>query len=173
MNYAMAHPIASQASESARAVFIRRTYAHLAGAILAFVALEAALLAIPGIENVVVGMMGRGMWLVILLAFLGVGWLADYWAQQDTSPGMQYLGLGLYVVAEAIIFLPLLYIAKTFYPQAIPTAAILTLAIFGGLTLTVLVNQEGLLVPAADPVHRKPPCPGLHHRRATHPWCDE
>ena len=40
MSYAMESPIAVRASESARAAFIRRTYAHLAGAILAFAAIE-------------------------------------------------------------------------------------------------------------------------------------
>ena len=34
MSYAMEQPIALRASESARAAFIRRTYGHLAGAIL-------------------------------------------------------------------------------------------------------------------------------------------
>ena len=42
--YERGHSIAAE-----RAAFIRRTYAHLAGAILAFVGLEAALLSIPGI----------------------------------------------------------------------------------------------------------------------------
>ena len=35
MSYAMDYPLAASAGESARGAFIRRTYAHLAGAILA------------------------------------------------------------------------------------------------------------------------------------------
>ena len=50
-------------------------------------------------------------WLVTLGLFIVVSWIADKWARSDASQGMQYLGLGLYVVAEAIIFLPLLFIA--------------------------------------------------------------
>jgi len=52
------------------------------------------------------------------------------------------MGLGLYVVAEAVIMLPLLYIANQMgkvYGDygAIPVAATLTAVIFGGLTAIV------------------------------------
>src|SRR5690606_36143043 len=56
--------------------------------------------------------------------------------------GMQYLGLGLYVVAEAIIFVPLLAIANAYYPGVITSAAWLTLLLFGGLTATVFVTKK-------------------------------
>jgi FtsH-binding integral membrane protein len=56
---------------------------------------------------------------------------------------MQYLGLGLYVVVEALVFLPLLYLATRLTdPKVIPTAAIMTLAVFGGLTLAVFVTRK-------------------------------
>jgi FtsH-binding integral membrane protein len=142
MSYTLDYPIAERAPVNVRAAFIRRTYAHLAGAILAFIGLEALLLqVVPG--DVVLGMVtNRLTWLVILVAFIGAGFLAQSLAQSNSSPAAQYVGLGLYVVAEAVIFLPLLYIATLFYPDAIPTAGILTLAIFGGLTLTVLVTRS-------------------------------
>jgi FtsH-binding integral membrane protein len=53
---------------------------------------------------------------------------------------MQYLGLGLYVVAEAIIFLPLLTIASR-YPGAIFSAGVMTLLLFLTLTMTVIVTR--------------------------------
>src|SRR5262245_60753209 len=142
MSYAFEAPVAVRASESARAGFIRRTYAHLAGAILAFVALEALLLQIPGVAESTLRWLAGGAWLAVLVAFLGVSWLANYWAHSDTSPAVQYLGLALYTVAEAVIFLPLLYIAKVYYPDAIPTAGILTLTIFVCLTLSVFVTRK-------------------------------
>ena len=40
MGYEMNYPLPIEASRSERAGFIRRTYAHLAGAILAFVAIQ-------------------------------------------------------------------------------------------------------------------------------------
>jgi hypothetical protein len=143
-NYEMRSSLASQATESARAGFIRRTYGHLAGAILAFVAIEAALLQLPGIGQVVGAMTTGYMWLVVLVAFMGVGTLANYWAQSDTSRELQYAGLALYTIAEAVIFLPLLYIASHFFPNTpvIQIAGILTLAVFAGLTVTVFITQK-------------------------------
>jgi FtsH-binding integral membrane protein len=135
--------IAAEATSSARAAFIRRTYGHLAGAVLAFAAIEMVLLQLPGIEELVLGMAGsKLLWLVILGAFMGVSWLAQRWAQSDTSVGMQYAGLGLYVAAQAVIFLPLLYLAQMMYPGAIATAGVLTAAVFGGLTLAVFVTRQ-------------------------------
>ena len=81
-------------------------------------------------------------WLLVLGAFMVVSWLANSWAHSDTSPGLQYLGLGLYVVAEAVIFVPLLYIAQHFFPGAIQTAGILTLAVFVGLTAAVFLTRQ-------------------------------
>jgi FtsH-binding integral membrane protein len=145
MSYGYDYSIAARAASSDRATFIRRTYAHLAGAILAFIGIEALLLNLLSNQQqamILRGMLGMG-WLVVMLAFMGASWLAQTWAQSDSSPVMQYAGLGLYVVAEAIIFLPLLIIATHFAgPSVIPTAGVLTLAVFGGLTLSVFVTKK-------------------------------
>lgn len=155
--YSMEQPIAVRATESARAGFIRRTYGHLAGAILAFVAIEVVLFQVlfPGraeMLNFVRGIFGHpASFIVLLVAFIGCAWLANYWAMSDTSRGLQYAGLALYVVVEAIIFLPILCIAVYYVndPTILPTAAVITLAMFGGLTLTVFVTQKdfSFLVP--------------------------
>jgi FtsH-binding integral membrane protein len=133
------------AREYERAAFIRRTYGHLAGAVLAFTALECALFQ-SGIADAIVRTLFIGSnfsMLLLMIAFVGVGYLAQSWARSPLSVGVQYLGLGLYVVAEAFIFLPLLYIAVHFSEQSvIPTAGILTLGLFGGLTLTVFVTRQ-------------------------------
>jgi len=144
MNYAMEQPIAIRASESERAGFIRRTYGHLAGAILAFTILEMGLLNLPNIEGIVLGMFASPWtWLLIVGAFIGVSFLAEAWARSDVSPGLQYMGLGLYVVAEAVIFLPLLYIATHLSDRTlIPTAGILTLSVFAGLTLAAFTSRK-------------------------------
>ena len=144
MSYAYDYPVVARARAEERAEFIRRTYGHLAGAILAFTALETFLLNIPNIEQMVIPMIaGRFSWLVVLGLFMVVGHLANAWAQSDASRGLQYVGLALYVVAEAIVFLPLLLVAKLLShndPYLIPSAGIVTLAIFGGLTLAVFVT---------------------------------
>jgi FtsH-binding integral membrane protein len=135
--------IAAEAVASERAAFIRRTYGHLAGAVLAFIGVEFVLLQLPGVEELVRTMLGgRAIWLIILAAFMGVSWLANSWAHSNVSPGLQYMGLGLYVLAEAVIFLPLLYIAKAVYPDAIPTAGLLTLMIFFALSLVVFTTRK-------------------------------
>jgi FtsH-binding integral membrane protein len=145
----MEHPIAIRASESARAAFIRRTYAHLAGAILAFASLEFIIFGLIPQENIAAAMQslfGSPVSLLILFgAFIAVGWLAQSWAMSDTGPGLQYAGLALYVLFEALIFVPILYVAKYVVdndPTIIPTAGILTLAIFGALTMIVFTTRK-------------------------------
>lgn len=146
MSHSYGNPFVTvaEAASADRAQFIRRTYLHLAGAILAFVCLEAMLLQMPGIEGLVQKMTGGMGWLVVLGAFMLVSWLADKWARSDASPAMQYLGLGLYVVAETVIFAPLLYIAmyQSGDPALLPMAAIITGLLFVGLTATVFVTRK-------------------------------
>lgn len=134
---------AAQAAADERSGFITKTYLHLAGAIGLFVALEAILLNTPGIEGLVGMMVGnRFGWLVVLGLFMGVSYLAENWARSAVSPNTQYMGLGLYVVAEAVIFLPLLYIASAVNSQIIPAATIATLGLFGVLTAIVFITRK-------------------------------
>ncbi len=138
--------VVAQAPVDARTAFIRRTYAHLAGAIAAFALLEAALMSIPGIEDTVFGLLqaSRYSWLIVLGLFMGVSWIADHWARSETSRGMQYLGLGLFTVAEAIIFLPILLMARamTGDHSLIGQAGLLTGALFLGLTAVALTTRK-------------------------------
>ncbi len=124
-----------------RAAFIRRTYLHLGGAILGFMAMEALLLSWSGARALVGLLTGGFAWLVVLAAFLGVSILAERWARSAASPQTQYLGLGLFVVAEAVIFLPLLYVAAYYSsPDVIPTAGVLTGLLFAGLTFAAFTS---------------------------------
>jgi len=135
---------AADAPADTRADFITKTYLHLAGAIAAFVGLEAILLNTPGIERLVQTMIGgRFSWLIVLGAFIGVSYVAQSWAQSAVSLTKQYAGLALYVVAEAIIFVPLLYIAQRIGgPQLLGQAALITLVLFGGLTAIVFMTRN-------------------------------
>lgn len=144
MQYTSENPfVVAEAAPSERAQFIRRTYLHLAGAILAFVVLEAILLRTPGIENLINLMVGGMGWLIVLGAFMGVSWLADKLARSDASPATQYLGLGLFVAAEAVIFLPLMFIAAYHSdPTVIPMAGIITGLLFAGLTATAFITRK-------------------------------
>lgn len=135
--------VAAQAETNERAAFIRATYLHLFGAVLAFVGIEALLLN-TGVAQRLTEMVadgGRGGWFLVLAGFLGVSWLANKWATSGTSLATQYAGLGLYVVGEALVFAPLIYMAGAFGPQHVLTqAALLTGLVFAGLTAVVFVT---------------------------------
>jgi hypothetical protein len=139
MATASALPAAS-APPSARAAFIRQTYLHLALAILAFAAVEGALLRWDG-ATAIAARMTEGMnWLLVLLAFSAVGVVADRWARAGGSLGRQYLGLGLAVVAQAVIFMPLMLWATRDGGAAVAQAAILTGALVLGLSAAPFVT---------------------------------
>ena len=134
---------AEYAVPEARAQFIRRTYAHLACAILGFLVLEYALLSLPGIERIVALMTTGVNWILVLGLFMVAGWIADRWARSEVSRGLQYAGLALYVVIEAIIFLPLMFFAVnvTRDPTVVPAAAIITGLLFVGLTVVAFTTR--------------------------------
>ncbi|MEJ6570727.1 MAG: Bax inhibitor-1 family protein [Akkermansiaceae bacterium] len=112
--YANPYTVAAQPVD-VRVAFIRKTYGHLAGAIAVFALLETFLMSIPGIAGTVFGLLGASSysWLIVLGLFMGVSHFANKWAMSSTSKSTQYAGLGIYVVIEALIFLPLLLIAQS------------------------------------------------------------
>ena len=129
-------------SVSSRSEFIRKCYLNLAAAFMVFVCLESFLLSWqPAVEFASVMITGKS-WLIVLLAFMGVSWLADAWAHSNKSKAIQYAGLYLYVFAEAIIFLPLLLLAESIAPDAIPQAAVLTFALAGGITFYAFISNK-------------------------------
>ena len=143
---------------SNRVRFIRLTYLHLLGAILAFSGLlwllmnNAFLATKVSAPLVKFALGGRWNWGVVLAVFMAVSWVADYWASHSTSRPVQYLGLAFYVVAEALIFVPLLAIVawKTQAiiakgggnPNIIRDAAYVTLGLFAALTASVFVSKK-------------------------------
>jgi FtsH-binding integral membrane protein len=140
---AYSNTTAAHALPEARAQFIRRTYAHLAFAVRGLLALEYVLLSLPGIQNVVALMTNGFNWLLVLGLFFVVSLIADRVARSETSLGVQYVGLALYTVAEAIIFLPLLFAAAYLVndPTLIPTAAIITGLLFVGLSVVAFTTR--------------------------------
>jgi len=143
---------------SRRVRFIRLTYLHLLGAIGAFAGLlylfmtNDVLVAKVSVPLVTFALGGRANWGVVLAAFVAISWIADYWASHASSRAVQYAGLAFYVLAEALIFVPLLAIVewKTQAilargggdPHIIRDAAYVTLGIFTALTLSVFVSNK-------------------------------
>src|SRR5262245_44326912 len=128
-----------------RVAFIRRTYAHLAVAILAFVGIEAALFASGlGMEILKTMFTLPGSWLALMVLFVVGGIAAQAMARSRSSVGLQYAGLTMYVLLEVVIFLPILAIAEFRLPgQNLQLqAVVVTLAVFGGLTAAVFVSKR-------------------------------
>jgi FtsH-binding integral membrane protein len=135
---------AARAAPAERATFLKRTYAHLLAAVLAFVAVSAALYSVGVSEAMTRWITGSGSlgWLAILGGFMLISWLSTALTAQRGSIGVQYFGLGLMVFVEALIFAPLLFIAHVYAPGVLPMAAFWTLFIFAGLTILVFATGQ-------------------------------
>jgi len=135
---------AALAAADERSTFITRTYAHLAGAIAVFAALEVVMLTSGVAESLMQVLAMQWGGLIMMGMFIVVSMVASNWAVSAVSPATQYAGLGLYVLAESIIFAPLLLIANHMDPSGslIQSAAITTLVLFGGLTATVFITRK-------------------------------
>ena len=133
----------AQEQPQARAEFIRKTYAHLAGAVAVFIAIETYLVQSGIAEQLARLMTGGFTWLAVLGGFSLLGWFSRGLAGRADSVSLQYGGLAIYVVAEALLFAPLIYIASMMSdPTVIPTAGILTALMFVGLSTVALTTGK-------------------------------
>jgi FtsH-binding integral membrane protein len=133
-------PVGERDAQS-RGTFVSRTYGHLFGAIMAFMLIEIVLFKTGLAEPMAQAMLGVS-WLFVLGGFVVVSWLASKVAHVATSKAAQYAALAGYVVAEAIIFVPLLYLAERFAPGAISSAAAVTFVAFAALTAIVFFTRK-------------------------------
>lgn len=136
----MSTPVAALSADT-RAAFITRTYVHLFGAMLLFAGIEVFLFQ-SGLAFPIANAMRSVSWLVVLGGFVIVSWFASRAAHLAESPVAQYAALGGFVLAEAIIFVPLLAIAFTQFPGAIQSAAWVTLLGFTGLTAVAVMTRK-------------------------------
>jgi FtsH-binding integral membrane protein len=139
-----------------RVSFYRRTYLHVAGALLGFAALLAFFFAgfdqSTGIAftlaSSLFGLMnslGSWSWLLVMVAFWGGTMVAQSLASNRASVAAQYSGLGLYVLLQALMFIPLLVIVHVStggqMAQILVPACTLTGALVVGLTLSVFMTN--------------------------------
>ena len=134
-------PVVLELPDARRAQFITRTYGHLLAAILGFTAVEVVLFQ-TGLAAPIARAMLSVSWLLVLGGFMVVGWLFSGMAARAESRSTQYLALAGYVVAEAILFVPLLFIAEYVAPGAIGSAAVVTLLGFSGLTAIAMYSGK-------------------------------
>lgn len=157
---------------SDRVTFLRKTYAHLGGALIAFAALTGFLLRYT--PEVSWGFskwaLGGYSWLLVIGLFMVVGYIAQRLAQSESSRGVQYIGLGLEVAAWSFLLQPVMWIVMWKFGddatratithaythgssiggavmsgqagEVIMQSVVITLMIFVGLTLTVFLTKK-------------------------------
>jgi len=134
-------PVSSLAVED-RSEFIWKCYAHVVGAILAFAGIEAYLFSSGIADRIAVPMLNS--WMMVMIAFIGVSWGATHMAHRLESITSQYAVFGIFVVAEALIFAPMLWMAMQMDPSGsmIESAGTVTLFGCGALIATVMITGK-------------------------------
>ncbi len=130
----------SDASVEDRSDFIWKCYAHVVGAILAFAAIEVYFFQ-SGIAERIAGPMLNNWWMV-LGVFILAGWGATHVAHRVQSINAQYAAFAAFIVLEALIFAPMLFIASIRAPGIIDSAAGVTVLGCVGLIATVMITRK-------------------------------
>ena len=148
--------IVADAPAADRAAFFRRTYGLVAIGFAAFAALLAIFflgfdrqegIAFALFSGLFSMMRSLGGWsiLLVMLAFWGATTVAQSLAFNRASRSSQYAGLGLYVVLEALIFIPLIgYVILSTKGNAstvLVPAGIVTGGMIAGLTAMVFMTN--------------------------------
>jgi len=131
-------------SDEAKVAFYKKTYSHVAGGVLAFFIAEYLLLQSSALVEFMLSMTQGWRWLIMLGGFMFMTNYAESTAMKTSDKNKQYMAYGLYVIAEAIIFIPIIYIAMMYSGgmDLLNQAAIVTLSLFGGLTAVVFVTKK-------------------------------
>jgi FtsH-binding integral membrane protein len=150
---------------SDRVDFLRKTYAHLGLALVAWAVFTAGMMKYtPAVSFKMLEMMsGKWSWLMVIGLFMLVSWGSQRLAESDSSRGLQYVGLGLAVVLQSLLLQPLIWMAiiklgggyaaiasaqngelvmSAGASKVLFQATGITAAIFLGLTATVFVTKK-------------------------------
>ncbi len=148
-NYANPFVVAASAP-AARADFYRKTCLLTAVSCAVFGLLLAGTLSMPAIieplTRLFFGSGGLG-WLLVLAGFWCISMLANRLAFGGVSAGTQLAGLGIYIVAETLLFAPMLNIlmikfgSNAALSEIVAPAALSTLLLAVGLTATVFMTK--------------------------------
>jgi len=130
----------SDASVEDRSDFIWKCYAHVVGAILAFAAIEVYFFQSGIAERIAAPMLNN--WWMVLGVFILAGWGATHVAHRVQSINAQYAAFAAFIVLEALIFAPMLFIASIRAPGIIDSAAGVTVLGCVGLIATVMVTRK-------------------------------
>ena len=148
---------------SDRVAFLRKTYAHLGAALIAFALATAGFFKLAPEASLKFSgwaLNGRLNWIIVIVLFMVVGKISERLAMSESSRGMQYVGLGLGVAAWSVLLQPVLWILlfKFGNPDSLSIgeggvltgkaaailmqAVVITLSIFVGLTATVFLTKK-------------------------------
>lgn len=135
---------AADAAVDERIGFIRRVYGHVFASVLALAGLMFVIVNTPALSDPLIGMARNGQFFWIFVGYMAASFVAQRMATSGASAGVQYMGLGLFTLAEAVIFTPLIYTVYFFGGggDVILQAGALTLFIFGGLSAVVILTKQ-------------------------------
>lgn len=127
-----------------RAEFYKKTYMHVALGVLAFILVEALFLNTPFIVKFALSLTEGYLWFAMLGGFMLATTFAERMAIKSHDKNKQYIGFGIYIIAEAFIFIPMIYIALSMSGggNLIQQAAIVTLSLFAGLSAVVFFTGK-------------------------------
>ena len=137
----------STLTEDRKVAFYKKTYTHLAMAVLLFIIVEWAFFQSEAIVQFAFSLTQGWKWLLMLGGFMLATNYAEKMAHTSHDRNKQYIGLGLFVIAEAFIFIPLIGIAMMITENSggeniLQQAAVMTLALFTGLSAVVLLTKK-------------------------------
>jgi FtsH-binding integral membrane protein len=152
---------------SDRVAFLRKTYLLLGVSLIAFAAFTGGMINFMTATSFKFSewaLTGRWTWMMVIILFMVVGWVAQKLAMSESSRNLQYAGLALAVIAEAVLLQPMIWILMIRFGNAnqifaggatavtpvlshqaasiLGQAVVITLAIFVGLTLTVFLTKK-------------------------------
>ncbi|WP_299678771.1 Bax inhibitor-1 family protein [uncultured Tenacibaculum sp.] len=136
--------LVAQSTEVERVAFYKKTYAHVAGGVLLFILFEYVLLQSEAVVTFMMSMMQGYKMLLLLGGFMLITNYAESTALRTTDKNLQYMAYAGYVFAEALFFVPLVYMA-VIYTQGfdvLQQAGIVTLTLFAGLSAVVILTKK-------------------------------
>ncbi len=139
-------PVQQRVKPRSLATLITKTYINLAGAVIAFAAIEAALFAICGVASIVqfVSANSKLVMFMLLALCLGGPFVARSIAGSNPSRAGQYCLLGFYVLMYAALFVPILAMAMIMTGDAmlIWKAVVLSGSLFTALSAAVFYTRQ-------------------------------
>lgn len=134
----------STLSDERRVVFYKKTYTHVALAVLLFIVAEYLFFQSPMIVNFALSLIGGWSWLLLLGGFMLITNYAEGLALKSEDKNVHYIALIIYAIAEAFIFIPLLFMAFTMIDgvEVLQKAAVMTISLFIGLSAVVIFTKK-------------------------------